>query len=136
MLKRNILLFFEFLILGLGVGVVEDLLAVFLATDAQFSLNLLVIIFLVALPFALLGELVVDKIDIPYLGTKTEIFLEFLVFGFVVGIIEDMIAITLTTGEPITFKILLIIGAVTLPFALFSELIVDRLKILPSQKIK
>lgn len=50
----------EFLIIGVLLGVVEDLLAVFFATDAQINLGVIWIVFLVALPFAFLSEIVVD----------------------------------------------------------------------------
>ncbi|MFY9458018.1 MAG: hypothetical protein WAP23_03830 [Candidatus Spechtbacterales bacterium] len=52
-------------------------------------------------------------------------FLEFFVVGVVFGISEDLIAIFFVTGEPITPKILLIASLVAIPFAAFSELVVD-----------
>ena len=45
------------------MGTAEDLLAVFLATDAEFSWHILIIVFLVALPFAFISEVVVDHPD-------------------------------------------------------------------------
>jgi len=42
------------------------------------------------------------------------------------GIVEDLIAIFISTGEPITLKIVMIASLVAVPFAGFSELIVDR----------
>lgn len=125
-MSKKLKLILEFLILGLGIGITEDLIAILLATSATFSLGLLAIIFAVALPFSILGELVVDKLDIPHLGRRTELFLEFFVFGFLMGIVEDIIAIKLTSGEQITWHIVGIVTVVTLPFAIFSELIVDR----------
>lgn len=127
--RKNVLIFLQFLILGLGVGIVEDLIAVTLATDVRISPALVSLIFLVSLPFAILGELIVDRIDIPFLGGKAELFLEFLSFGVAMGIIEDVIAIKVTTGETITLQIFAIVILVALPFAVFSELIVDRFKI-------
>lgn len=50
---------------------------------------------------------------------------EFFVVGLIFGIVEDLIAITLSTGAKITGKTILIAFLVALPFAVFSELIVD-----------
>jgi len=55
------------------------------------------------------------------------VFIEFLIFGVVMGITEDLIAITLATGEPITWRVVLIITLVAIPFAVIGELIVDRM---------
>ena len=67
---------------------------------------------------------------------RLEIFIEFLVFGVVMGIIEDLIAVTLSTGEPLTWKILGIIALVAIPFAAIGELIVDRMELIPRKKRK
>jgi len=61
---------------------------------------------------------------------RVEIFLEFLIFGIIMGIVEDVIAITFSTGEPITWKIIGIVTLVAIPFAIIGELIVDRIDIL------
>lgn len=61
---------------------------------------------------------------------RVEIFLEFLIFGIIMGIVEDVIAITFSTGEPITWKIVGIVTLVAIPFAIIGELIVDRIDIL------
>ena len=70
--------------------------------------------------------MVVDKVNVPFIGRKTEIFVEFFIFGVLIGIVEDLIAIFISTGEPITPKIIMIASLVAVPFAGFSELIVDR----------
>jgi len=49
----------EFFIIGVIAGVTEDLIAVY-ATTGQFSLKILWIVILVALPFAIISELIVD----------------------------------------------------------------------------
>ncbi len=67
---------------------------------------------------------------------KLEIFLEFLIFGVIMGIVEDMIAVTLVTGEPITLNIVIIITLVAIPFAAVGELIVDRIHLIPEGKKK
>lgn len=58
---------------------------------------------------------------------RLEIFLEFLVFGVVVGIIEDLIAVKIVSGEPITWRVVGIVVLVAIPFAVLGELVIDRL---------
>ena len=65
---------------------------------------------------------------------RLEVFLEFLIFGIIMGVVEDLIAVTLATGEPITWRILGIIILVAIPFAAIGELIVDRLDFIPKKK--
>lgn len=125
---NRVFFFSQFLILGVGLGIVEDVIAVYWATATPITWKIVLLIVLVAIPFAALGELVVDKIDIPFLGRKTELFLEFFIFGFLVGIVEDLLAIFISTGQPVTLRVVLIAAVVALPFAVFSELIVDRFK--------
>lgn len=67
---------------------------------------------------------------------RLEIFLEFLIFGIIMGVTEDLIAVTLTTGEPITWKMIGIITLVAIPFAAIGELIVDRINIANKKKVK
>ena len=55
-----------------------------------------------------------------------ERFVEFFFIGFLLGIIEDIIAIKAATGAVITWNTVVIAAIVALPFAIFSELIVDR----------
>ncbi|MFH1326465.1 MAG: hypothetical protein ABIH48_03275 [Candidatus Falkowbacteria bacterium] len=52
--------FLEFIVIGLFMGMIEDILAVVLTTDSSLSFNMLGIIFLIALPFAFVSEYVVD----------------------------------------------------------------------------
>ena len=74
--------------------------------------------------------MVVDRLDIPFIGRRAEILLEFFIFGVLMGITEDVIAIFAATGEPITMTVVVIATLVAIPFAVFSELIVDRLEFL------
>ena len=67
---------------------------------------------------------------------RVEVFLEFLIFGVVMGIVEDMIAVVLSTGQPITWHVLVIVTLVAIPFAAVGELIVDRIHILPQKGCK
>lgn len=52
--------FLEFFIVGLTLGVVEDLIAIFLVTNKPLDLRVFWIAFFVALPFAIFSELIVD----------------------------------------------------------------------------
>lgn len=54
---------FEFLIFGIAIGIVEDLIAVKLTTGASITLKMIGIIILIAIPFAILGEIIADRID-------------------------------------------------------------------------
>jgi len=56
---------------------------------------------------------------------RMEVVLEFLLFGIVVGVVEDMVAVSVTTGEPITWTIFGIIVLIAIPFALIGEVFVD-----------
>ena len=66
---------------------------------------------------------------------RLEVFFEFLIFGIAMGVVEDLIAITMVTGEPITWRTILIIVLVAIPFAVIGELIVDRIEF-PRKKRK
>ncbi|MEX1112123.1 MAG: hypothetical protein WEC84_01560 [Candidatus Andersenbacteria bacterium] len=59
-------------------------------------------------------------------GKRLEVFLEFLIFGVLVGVVEDLIAVKLVTNEPFTWKIVGIVILVAIPFAFLGEVIVDR----------
>jgi hypothetical protein len=50
----------EFLLIGLVMGIGEDLLAIFLATDAEINFKVIYVVLIVAFPFAFISELVVD----------------------------------------------------------------------------
>lgn len=52
-------------------------------------------------------------------------FLEFFVIGVVFGLVEDLIAIKVTTGASITLEMVGIVFLIAFPFAIFTELIVD-----------
>ena len=58
---------------------------------------------------------------------KVEIFFELLVFGIIIGITEDLIAIKIATGEPITLRIIGIVILIAIPFAILGEIIFDRI---------
>ena len=69
------------------------------------------------------------------MGKRLEVFIEFLIFGIVMGVVEDVIAVTLVTGVQITWRSILIITLVAIPFAAIGELIVDRIEF-PRKKRK
>ena len=50
----------EFFIIGVVMGIGEDLLAITIATDGQFELKYLAVAAIVAIPFAFISEIVVD----------------------------------------------------------------------------
>ena len=62
------------------------------------------------------------------MGKRLEVFLEFLIFGIIMGVVEDLIAVTVVTGQPITLHSIFIITLVAIPFAAIGELIVDRIE--------
>ncbi len=55
-----------------------------------------------------------------------EVFLEFLCFGIIIGVIEDIIAVKVTTGAAITWYVFGIIVLIAVPFAFLGEVVVDR----------
>jgi len=60
-LKRQIVNhFLEFFFIGFIMGVAEDLIAIILATDAEITPHVILIAAVVALPFAVVSELVID----------------------------------------------------------------------------
>ncbi|WP_254612599.1 hypothetical protein [Haloterrigena gelatinilytica] len=52
--------FLELFVIGIVFGVTEDVLAVVIATDAAVTPDVIGIVVLIAIPFAVLSELVVD----------------------------------------------------------------------------
>jgi len=60
---------------------------------------------------------------------KLEVMFEFLLFGILIGITEDIIAIKLTTGASITLRMIGIIVLIAIPFAIIGEMIADRVNL-------
>lgn len=58
---------------------------------------------------------------------KMELIFELLIFGIVLGITEDLIAVKIVTGEPITMRVIGIIILIAIPFAFIGEIMVDRI---------
>lgn len=127
-------MFFEFLIFGFVLGVIEDIIAVLWATGEPFSWKILVIVAIVTIPFAAVAEFIVNRTKfLPNKKKKdgsdrAEIFIKFFIFGFIMGLTEDLLAVLLSTGHPITWHVIWICALVALPFAIFGELVVDRIR--------
>ena len=58
---------------------------------------------------------------------RLEVFLEFLIFGIIVGVAEDLIAVEVVADVPITWQVIGIIVLIAIPFALLGEVLVDRI---------
>lgn len=61
---RHLRRLLEFFIIGVVMGVIEDVLAIMLATDAKLTPQVILTALVVALPFAVISELVVDHNDL------------------------------------------------------------------------
>lgn len=55
----------EFFIIGLALGILEDVLAIWLATEVEINIRIVIIAALVALPFAFISEIIVDQKRFP-----------------------------------------------------------------------
>lgn len=64
MKRKHLARFLEFLIIGIFMGVTEDLIAIWLTTDEPFTLEMVAVVVFVAIPFAAFAELVIDREDI------------------------------------------------------------------------
>ena len=58
---------------------------------------------------------------------KIEVIFELLIFGILIGIAEDILAIKLATDQPITLKVIGIVILIAIPFAIIGEVIFDRI---------
>ena len=55
--------FGEFLVFGILFGTIEDLIAVRVVADTPITFKIVGLIIILAIPFAILGELIADRID-------------------------------------------------------------------------
>jgi len=76
MKKRYIYRFLEFFLVGFIMGIAEDLIAIHFATDAAITPYVVYVAALVALPFAVFSELIVDWKHIKFLKRYWESRLE------------------------------------------------------------
>ncbi len=60
MIQGQIKRLLEFFVIGVVFGVTEDILAVLIATDAELSFEIVGVVVLIAIPFAIISELIVD----------------------------------------------------------------------------
>lgn len=58
---------------------------------------------------------------------RAEVVFELLVFGVIIGIVEDIVAIRLVTDTPITWTVIGIVVLVTVPFAILGEVVFDNI---------
>ncbi|MDD4606852.1 MAG: hypothetical protein PHS07_00725 [Patescibacteria group bacterium] len=58
---------------------------------------------------------------------KIEVMFEFLIFGIVVGVIEDLLAVKLVTGETIDCRAIWIVVVIAIPFAVIGEIFADKI---------
>ena len=58
---------------------------------------------------------------------KIEVIFELLVFGIIIGVIEDVVAIYFATGEQITWRVIGIVVLVAVPFAFLGEVVFDNI---------
>ena len=56
---------------------------------------------------------------------KYEVMFEFLLFGIVIGVAEDLLAVHFTTGETITLEMVGIVILLAIPFAFLGEFVAD-----------
>jgi uncharacterized membrane-anchored protein len=59
-LKKKTLRFIEFFLIGVIMGITEDVIAIWFATGEKITFHVVWVVFLVALPFAIISEYVVD----------------------------------------------------------------------------
>ena len=57
---------------------------------------------------------------------RLEVFIEFLIFGVVVGVGEDLIVVFMITNKSITWGIFGIVVLIALPVAFIGEVLVDQ----------
>ncbi len=129
-MSYRVKVFLSLFLFGVVLGFVENITAIYFATDHAINLRAVIISILVVIPFAAIGELIVDRVNLISTNKRKglkrlEVFLEFMIFGLVMGVVEDLIVITLLTGKAITLEVVGIVFLVTLPFAIVGELIVD-----------
>lgn len=62
---------------------------------------------------------------------KIELIIEFLIFGIIVGVIEDLIAVSFIGGERITWEIIGLVVLLAIPFAIIGEIFADNVNFAP-----
>lgn len=140
MLKISYKRLVDFFIIGIILGIVEDLIAIWLVTSSGITWHVIGIVILVAVPFAFFNEIIADHPDfwktvvpkrfsekiIPGKYEKRTRIIEFIFIGVFFGVIQDLIAILIATDAALDLRVIGIVIAVTIPFAFVSEMIVDK----------
>lgn len=72
MKKHHLYLILEFFVVGILLGIVEDLIAIKFSTDAVLTWKTVGIAALVAFPFAFFSEIIVDQARIKQILKKEE----------------------------------------------------------------
>lgn len=67
---------------------------------------------------------------------RLEVFLEFIIFGVIMNLVESLIIVVLVTGQSISLKTIGIATLVVIPFAALGELIIDKTNWIPIKKKK
>lgn len=70
MQTRYVYRFLEFFFVGFVMGIAEDLIAIHYATDAVITSHVILVAALVALPFAIISEILVDWTHIKFLRKR------------------------------------------------------------------
>ena len=70
MKRKNVYRFLEFFLVGFVMGIAEDIIAIHYATDAVITPHVIYVAALVALPFAVFSELIVDWKHIKFLRKR------------------------------------------------------------------
>jgi len=134
--RKRLKVFLGFLIFGITLNLTQNLIVIKLVTEHPINLRAILISLIVMIPFAAISELIVDRTTLlprykkwrkrSKLMKNLETFLEFVIFGVFISIIDDLIIITILTGKFINLETLGIIFLIVIPFAIVSELVVDR----------
>lgn len=141
-MKKRVEVFLEFILWGVLVGIIEDIVVIKILTTEPISFSIIWIVLSVTIPFAFIGEYVIDKINFLNLfeinpkHRRIEVFIEFLIFGVLFGVVEDLVALYFSTGTPITWSIVGVVFIVAIPFAFIGEYLVDRINFIESLRVR
>lgn len=67
---------------------------------------------------------------------RLEVFLEFIIFGIILNLVESLLVIALATEHSINLKTVGITTLIVIPFAAVGELIIDKTDWIPIKKKK
>jgi hypothetical protein len=70
MKSQRIELIFELVVFGTILGVIEDIIAIKATTDAVITIKNFFVVLAIAIPFAIIGELAITKIDFTKIFNK------------------------------------------------------------------